>query len=126
MYITNICNIQHYSVYIHLLNVTYVHKNFISCCVGLSFQKLKYLKMLKKILRPTTVFSCGTMEEDWEGSDCQRKHIWQFWSVFFPTTFLVDLNICLYFWSYSPSFNSAVGLVGLNIFLKSESVLISF
>jgi hypothetical protein len=43
--------------------------------VGLSFQKLKYLKMLKKILRPTTVISCGTMQEDWEGSDCERKNL---------------------------------------------------
>ena len=73
MYITNICNMFRHTTlfcYVHLLNVTYVHKNFISCHVGLSFQKLKLLKNNHKILRPTTAISCRTMQEDREGSDC--------------------------------------------------------
>ena len=72
MYITNICNMFRHTTlfcYVHLLNVTYVHKNFISCHVGLSFQKLKLLKNNHKILRPTTLISCRMMQEDWEGSD---------------------------------------------------------
>ncbi len=72
MYITNICNMFRHTTlfcYVHLLNVTYVHKNFISCHVGLSFQKLKLLKNNHKILRPTTLISCRMMQEDWEGTD---------------------------------------------------------
>jgi hypothetical protein len=114
--------------YVHLLNVTYVHKNFISCHVGLSFQKLKLLKNNHKILRPTTLISCRMMQEDWEGSDWQRKN-----SVLISVYIFVGLNICYYFRSYSPSFlesktdEKTVGLnifwrVGLNILV--ESVLI--
>ena len=87
MYITNICNMFRHTTlfcYVHLLNVTYVHKNFISCHVGLSFQKLKLLKNNHKILRPTTAISCRTMQEDREGSDCDWKIIWRNLSVLFP------------------------------------------
>ena len=131
MYITNICNMFRHTTlfcYVHLLNVTYVHKNFISCHVGLSFQKLKLLKNNHKILRPTTLISCRMMQEDWEGSDWQRKN-----SVLISVYIFVGLNICYYFRSYSPSFlesktdKKTVGLnilwrVGLNILV--ESVLI--
>ena len=131
MYITNICNMFRHTTlfcYVHLLNVTYVHKNFISCLVGLSFQKLKLLKNNHKILRPTTLISCRMMQEDWEGSDWQRKN-----SVLISVYIFVGLNICYYFRSYSPSFlesktdEKTVGLnifwrVGLNILV--ESVLI--
>ena len=100
--------------YVHLLNVTYVHKNFISCHVGLSFQKLKLLKNNHKILRPTTLISCRMMQEDWEGSDWQRKN-----SVLISVYIFVGLNICYYFRSYSPSFlesKTDEKTVGLNIF----------
>ena len=87
MYITNICNMFRHTTlfcYVHLLNVTYVHKNFISCHVGLSFQKLKLLKNNHKILRPTTLISCRMMQEDWEGSDWKRKKKLTLISAFFP------------------------------------------
>ena len=87
MYITNICNMFRHTTlfcYVHLLNVTYVHKNFISCHVGLSFQKFKLLKNNHKILRPTTLISCRMMQEDWEGSDWKRKKKLTLNSAFFP------------------------------------------
>ena len=99
MYITNICNMFRHTTlfcYVHLLNVNYVHKNFISCLVGLSFQKLKLLKNNHKILRPTTAISCRTMQEDREGSDCDWKIIWRNSSVLFPinlSSVLISVNI---------------------------------
>jgi len=58
---------------------------FFLCLVGLSLKKLTSIKMIKKILRPTTVISCGTMQEDWEVPNFQGKYLMPLLSAFFPT-----------------------------------------
>jgi hypothetical protein len=70
--------------------------------------------MIKKILRPTTVISCGTMQEDWEGFDLRRKNFIetnktkkQFFSFF-----LAPFFSALIFFALFPH-------VGLNIFVLS-------
>ena len=119
MYITNICNMFRHTTlfcYVHLLNVTYVHKNFISCHVGLSFQKLKLLKNNHKILRPTTLISCRMMQEDWEGTDWQRKN-----SVLISVN-IFGLILCLFRGVRPMSvliFISSENSVGLNILVAS-------
>ena len=119
--------------YVHLLNVTYVHKNFISCLVGLSFQKLKLLKNNHKILRPTTLICCRMIQEDWEGSDWKRKKKLTLISAFFPNL-IWSVLIFVYIFGLILQFETGRSVklvllsfvpekwVGLNILV--ESVLI--